>query len=104
MLRQKPVDYFLVVISLVCYYFLGYEIPRYESLPLLTSVGILFLAYFWIIRKSADQSTLFWIVISIVFRAGLLFALPQLSDDFYRFIWDGRLWVSGHPPSREVLW
>ena len=98
MLRQKPVDYFLVVISLVCYYFLGYEIPRYESLPLLTSVGILFLAYFWIIRKSADQSTLFWIVISIVFRAGLLFALPQLSDDFYRFIWDGRLWVSGHHP------
>jgi alpha-1,6-mannosyltransferase len=31
-------------------------------------------------------------------RAVLLFSLPQLSDDFYRFIWDGRLAVQGiHP-------
>lgn len=98
MFRQKPVDYFLVIISLVCYYYLGYEIPRYETLPLLTSAGILFLVYFWIIKKSDDHSTSFWIMVALVFRGSLLFAWPQLSDDFYRFIWDGRLWASGHHP------
>jgi hypothetical protein len=28
----------------------------------------------------------------------LIFALPNLSDDVYRFIWDGRLLVNGHNP------
>ncbi len=98
MASQKTVDYLLVIISFVCYYFLGYVIPRYDTLPLLASVGILFLAYFWIIKNSDDQSTSFWIMVSLVFRVSLLFSLPQLSDDFYRFIWDGRLLASGHHP------
>jgi len=32
----------------------------------------------------------------------LLFSLPNLSDDFYRFIWDGRLLASGYHPFAEV--
>ncbi len=96
--NQKPVDYLLVIISLVCYCFLGYVIPRYDTLPLLISVGILFLTYYLIIKNSDEQSISFWIVISLIFRVSLLFALPELSDDFYRFIWDGRLLASGHHP------
>ena len=32
----------------------------------------------------------------------LLFSVPNLSDDFYRFIWDGRLLASGYHPFAEV--
>ncbi len=35
---------------------------------------------------------------ALLCRGALLFSLPQLSDDFYRFIWDGRLALQGiHP-------
>lgn len=98
MLRQKPLTYVIIAISLICYYVLGYEILRYETLPLFTAYGILFLIYLWVIKSSSDQQVSFWVVVSLIFRAVLLFALPQLSDDFYRFIWDGRLWAAGEHP------
>jgi len=87
---------------LVCYYFVGYEIPRYDTFQLFTGFGILFLTYLLIVRKSTDESVTFWIVVSIVLRVSLLFSWPQLSDDFFRFIWDGRLWASGHHPFAAV--
>jgi alpha-1,6-mannosyltransferase len=109
MLRQKPTMYLVLIASLVCYYLLAYEIPRYDTLPLFTAYGVLFLIYLWIIEKSSNQTVTFWIVVSFCFRACLLISLPQLSDDFYRFIWDGRLWAAGqHPfaalPSEYLNW
>lgn len=98
MLRQKPVEYLLIIISLACYYVLAYKIPRYDTFPLFTAYGILFLIYLWIVNKSSEQTIAFWILVSICFRVSLLFALPQLSDDFFRFIWDGRLWAAGQHP------
>ena len=35
---------------------------------------------------------------SIFFRLLLLFSIPALSDDFYRFVWDGRLLINGLNP------
>lgn len=102
MLRQKPVSYLLMVISLLCYYFLAYEIPRHDSIPLVVTYGILFLIYLWIVNSTTTQSISFWIVVSLCFRLSLLFALPQLSDDFYRFIWDGRVWAAGQNPFASV--
>ncbi|MEQ9229236.1 MAG: hypothetical protein RIF46_01035, partial [Cyclobacteriaceae bacterium] len=32
----------------------------------------------------------------------MLFATPSLSDDFYRFIWDGRLLAHGIHPFAEL--
>jgi len=107
--RQRPVAYLLFAASLVGYYFLGYEIQRYQTLPLFAAYGILFLIYLWVVNKVSDQEIVFWIVASLCFRVVLLFATPQLSDDFYRFIWDGRLWAAGqHPfaalPSEFLKW
>jgi alpha-1,6-mannosyltransferase len=98
MLRQKPVEYVLIIISLACYCFIAYEIPRHATLPLFTAYGILFLIYLWIFNRSSNQSVPFWVLVSLCFRVSLLFALPQLSDDFYRFIWDGRLLAAGQHP------
>ncbi len=96
--RQQPILYLLLVVSLVCYYLLGYEILRQDTLSLFVVYGFLFLIYLWIINSSSDQTISFWIVGSLCFRFTLLFSLPQLSDDFYRFVWDGRLWAAGQHP------
>ena len=39
-----------------------------------------------------------YIGLAILLRLILVFALPNLSNDVYRFIWDGRLLVQGHNP------
>jgi alpha-1,6-mannosyltransferase len=98
MLKQKPAAYWVLVISLLGYYFLAYEIPRHATFALFATYGILFLIYLWIVNSSLNQAVSFWIVVSLVFRIILFFAFPQLSDDFYRFIWDGRLWAAGEHP------
>jgi hypothetical protein len=38
------------------------------------------------------------IFLGVFFRLLLLFAVPALSDDFYRFVWDGRLLANGINP------
>lgn len=50
----------------------------------------------------------FWVLVAsgIVFRLLLLVALPNLSQDFYRFIWDGHILLDGINPyiySPEML-
>jgi len=43
-----------------------------------------------------------WLILSVIFRAALLFSIPALSDDFYRFVWDGRVLAAGHNPYTAV--
>jgi len=51
-------------------------------------------------RVVHEQRTLDLIAIStaLVFGAALLFAPPLLSDDLYRYLWEGRLWLEGVNP------
>ena len=49
------------------------------------------------------QNTLyFFISVSILLRLILVFAFPGLSDDIYRFVWDGRLLLNGHNPFDQL--
>jgi Gpi18-like mannosyltransferase len=41
-------------------------------------------------------------VIALLFRLVLLFAIPNLSQDFYRFIWDGKLILEGLNPYLSI--
>lgn len=47
-------------------------------------------------RRHSD--ILFLIFLSVLLRAGMLFAFPNLSDDIYRFLWDGHLINQGVNP------
>ncbi|EMJ95780.1 ArnT family glycosyltransferase [Leptospira alstonii] len=40
----------------------------------------------------------FWVAVGITFRIFLLFAEPILSEDVYRFLWDGLLLTEGKSP------
>lgn len=102
MLRQKPIYYLLILVSTIGYSLIAFSIQRFETQFLLPAYAVIFFAYLWIVRTAKDEQVLFYIGIAFLFRFIFLFALPILSDDFYRFIWDGRLWNAGYHPFAEL--
>jgi hypothetical protein len=40
------------------------------------------------------------ILASLVFGGAFVLAPPMMSDDLYRYLWEGRLWLEGHNPYR----
>jgi hypothetical protein len=100
MLKQKRSHYLTLCLSLMLYGAIGYAIPRYETVPLFVCFFSLFAFYCWILNQKSETG--FWIGASLLFRAALLFSVPALSDDFYRFIWDGRLLANGYHPFAAV--
>lgn len=100
--NSKNQNYFLASISLVVYLLLAYRVERHESIELISGFAVLFLIYVWVYKNIKHESLVFWIYAALLFRLCFLFALPSLSDDFYRFIWDGRLMASGIHPFAEL--
>jgi hypothetical protein len=58
---------------------------------------MLFMGYY-LILKQVEISFYGLAIIAILFRILFLFAVPNLSQDFYRFIWDGRMLLNGLNP------
>ena len=92
--KARSFTLLFLFIAFICY--VTYTLERHESVQLVACFGTLFLLYGWIIQN--EQNIKFWLIGSIIIRLSLLVALPNLSDDFYRFIWDGRLWAAGQHP------
>jgi alpha-1,6-mannosyltransferase len=83
--------------------YLGYAVDRADTAALLAAYFAFFTLYLAIVREPGRDWRR-WIALGIVLRAALLFSVPNLSDDLYRFLWDGRLLVHGihpfaHPPA-----
>ena len=77
------------------YFLIGYHIAREESLALMTGFFLLF-GLTALRLQQINQNEIFWL--GLVFRLILLFALPWLSQDFYRFLWDGLLMLQDINP------
>jgi hypothetical protein len=87
---------------LALYGLLGFKIERHETFPLFGCYFAVFIIYLFVVFRADEERVAFWFYASFVIRSLLLFAIPNLSDDFYRFIWDGRLLASGYHPFAEV--
>ena len=62
-----------------------------------------FLLYLFIYKKADNRPALyFFLGVAVIARLLLLGAFPQLSDDVYRFIWDGRLINQGVNPFAQA--
>lgn len=75
---------------------LGYFTPRQAFGQLFGLYSVLFIIYFFLVKYIKDSREVFFT--AIFFRLLLLFSIPALSDDFYRFIWDGRLLLNSINP------
>ena len=82
---------------LFLYGFIAYGLQRTDFVALAACFVLLFFFSCQIIRNQKNNFA-FLIGVSIVFRLIFAFSLPHLSQDFYRFIWDGRLILEGINP------
>ena len=98
MLKKRGTSYFIAVTLLFLFFWIGYEVQRHETATLLILYACIFTLYAWIISQRDSANINFWIACAIIFRLILIFSIPNLSEDFYRFIWDGRLLAAGYHP------
>ena len=79
------------------YILFAYNLERDEWTKLLGFYSGLFFVSYHIYQKCKnDLKTLTYIAFG--FRAIFILAIPNLSQDFYRFIWDGRMILEGFNP------
>ena len=84
-------------------YILGYQLRQEDFYPLIACYGLFFIIYLIVYRQVHElKSIYFFIGLAIVLRFMLLFSMPNLSDDIYRFIWDGRLITQGINPFNQL--
>ena len=82
---------------MLLYFLFAYFLERSDFLNLLLLYSGLFYAA-WKIIQYTKFNFWIWAVIGITARVLFLPSIPNLSQDFYRFIWDGRLLISGINP------
>ena len=81
----------------IMYAAFAYDLVRSDFIKLLSLYAALFFLSFKMIQLQKTNWKLL-LGFGIVFRLVFLFAIPNLSQDFYRFIWDGRLITGGINP------
>ena len=86
------------LISTIAYILLGYFTPREQTIQLFALYTCLFACYMAVFYTSEEYQIKQYLVVSIGLRLLFLLAIPLLSDDIYRFIWDGRLLANGISP------
>lgn len=101
--KPKAIEYLLFIAFLILYVYIGYQVSRHETGMLLSAYSAVFIIYLYLAVVNPHATNVdFWFYGSIVLRALFLFSIPNLSDDFYRFIWDGRLLASGNHPFAQL--
>ncbi|MBB4078879.1 hypothetical protein GGR28_001496 [Lewinella aquimaris] len=79
--------------------YLGFGVDRTDFTSLFLAFSVAFLGYLIVVAARDGGATLpYWIALGILLRLALVFAFPLLSDDVYRFIWDGHLVAGGENP------
>lgn len=87
----------MVAASLVFYGSFAYQLERSDFIKLFSLYAALFFLFYKLVQINAGNfKFLLWTGIAL--RAVFIFSIPNLSQDFYRFLWDGRLMVQGINP------
>ncbi len=65
---------------------------------------VIYAAAVWLSLHTKDSRTLLvlGLIFAALFRLSILFSTPYLSDDIYRYIWDGRVQAAGINPYRYI--
>ncbi len=81
----------------------GLFIQQNDFAQLLFFYGFFFVVYALICRYVEGTRTIYFLLgLGLFLRLLLVFVIPNLSDDIYRFVWDGRLIINGISPFAEL--
>jgi hypothetical protein len=88
----------LAIVAIICTYLISYATLRSDTLQLLGLYAILSSLYLYCIYgvDSLYDKAAIWLGVAL--RVMVLFSIPNLSDDVYRFVWDGNLLANGINP------
>lgn len=88
----------LCFVSAISYYWFAYHLDRKNFFDLLLCFGVSFGVYFYVAGVAREENDNLFKSLAILFRLLFLFSIPPLSDDYFRFIWDGQLIANGINP------
>jgi hypothetical protein len=73
-------------------------------LKLVAVQAVIYAAVVWLSLRNGDSRRLLilGLIFAALFRLSILFYPPYLSDDIYRYIWDGRVQATGTNPYRYI--
>ena len=100
-LKLHKVSLLLALLSIVFYYTFAYHLERTDFPKLLALFAALFLLCYKLIQFEKWNFKLL-LAVGILSRLVFLVTEPNLSQDFYRFIWDGELVRNFINPYLEV--
>lgn len=96
-LEKNSLTVFLILCSIAIYVFFSYYLERTQYMKLSVLYFSLFSIFYYLVLKF--KNNIKWLFyISFGFRGLFILAIPNLSQDFYRFIWDGRMILEGFNP------
>lgn len=96
-IKDTALNYLLILISAIAFVYIEYFLPRTSFMVLVTLWLTLFgTTHYLAYKTQLTINQLFGL--GVLFRLLLLIAIPPLSQDFNRFIWDGRLLLQGLNP------
>lgn len=94
--KSNALSYAALAVSAAAYVVLAYATPRADFTQLLLLYTVAFIAYLQLNRQRLNLRH--GLAAAILFRLIFLIATPALTDDFFRFAWDGRLLAAGINP------
>src|SRR5437588_8585338 len=80
----------------------GPGIRLFLKIALVQCALYVFVTWLAIKARAARSTLIIVIVFAVLFRLSLLFSPPYLSDDIYRYVWDGRVQAAGINPYRYI--
>ncbi len=95
--------YFIFVLLCLSYLVFSFNVEQEDFYYILSFYTVSFSLYFYILKKENNtQNLYFFIGLGFVLRFIVLLGFPNLSDDIYRFIWDGKLLLSNTNPFEHL--
>mgnify|MGYP005998342337 FL=1 len=96
-LKTNKLTLLLILASICLYGVFAYNLARTDHTNLISIYIVLFGLFIKIVNNNKNHFKLL-VAIAIISRLVFLLAIPNLSQDFYRFIWDGRMILQGFNP------
>ena len=95
--KYHKIPLLFIGLSIVLYFVFAYDLTRDEFPKLVALYISLFITATGIVKTCGFNFRLL-VIASVILRVVFIVATPNLSQDFYRFIWDGRLFLEGYNP------
>lgn len=97
LLKLYKTPLLITLVSFALYTVFAYNLERTQYIKLVTLYTTLFCMFYWL-QKNYKNNTKLLTTLAFLFRGVFILATPNLSQDFYRFIWDGRIILEGFNP------